>query len=129
LFHDDFEPEFKAFSQEVQNELLATALAVRKLGPEADRPHVGTLNNPDHPNMKEMIFTANNGAEVWRAAFAFDPQRKAIILVAGDKQGMNQRKFYKDLLRNANKRYDNHLKTLEASEANEIRSRTGGRKK
>ena len=102
-FHDDFEPEFDAFSKTVQNELLAIADAIKKLDPAANRPHVGTLNNPPHPNMKEMIFTANNGAEIWRALFAFDPIRAAIILVAADKQGINQDKFYRDLLKKANK--------------------------
>jgi hypothetical protein len=33
--------------------------------------------------MKELRFDADNG--VWRVAFAFDPNREAILLVAGDK--------------------------------------------
>ncbi len=82
VFHDEFDPEFDALDQDVQNELLACALAVERLGPAADRPHVGVLNNDKHSNMKELRFTANNGTEVWRAAFAFDPKRKAIVLVA-----------------------------------------------
>jgi hypothetical protein len=111
-FHDEFDPEFDSFSQDVQDELLAAADAIRKLGPEADRPHVGTLENPKHPNMKELRFKANNGSEIWRAAFAFDPEREAIILVAADKQGVNESKFYKDLLKKANKRFDKHLANL-----------------
>ena len=111
-FHDDFDPEFDSFAQEVQDELLATAKAVRSLGPAADRPHIGTLKNPKHPNMKELRFTVNNGAEVWRAAFAFDPERKAIVLVAADKQGADEGKFYKDLLKKANKRFDKHLQRM-----------------
>lgn len=115
--HDDFEPEFAALSQEVQNELLATAKAVEQLGPDADRPHVGTLDNDKHPNMKELRFKANHGAEIWRAAFAFDPQRRAIVLVAADKQGTDEKRFYKDLLRVANARFDKHLQALKAAAA------------
>ena len=85
-FHDEFDSEFDAFAPDVQDALLAVAEALRKLGPAAGRPHVGTLKNPKHPNMKELRFDANNGAEIWRAAFAFDPDRNAIILVAADKQ-------------------------------------------
>ncbi|MEB0141141.1 MULTISPECIES: type II toxin-antitoxin system RelE/ParE family toxin [unclassified Undibacterium] len=114
-FHDEFDPEFDAFSQDVQDELLAAAAAVRELGPAADRPHVGTLDNPRHPNMKELRFKANNGAEIWRAAFAFDPDREAIILVAADKQGIDEDKFYKDLLKKANKRFDQHLTDIKAA--------------
>jgi hypothetical protein len=35
--------------------------------------------------MKELRFRAADGE--WRAAFAFDTKRKAILLVAGDKSG------------------------------------------
>jgi hypothetical protein len=114
-FHDDFDPEFDTFSQDVQDELLAVAAAVRELGPAADRPHVGTLENPKHPNMKELRFKANNGSEIWRAAFAFDPDRKAIILVAADKQGIDEKKFYRNLLKKANERFDRHLKSLKTN--------------
>jgi len=117
FFHDEFAPEFDAFPQDVQDELLATAAAVKQLGPRADRPHVGSLANARHPNMKELRFKANNGSEVWRAAFAFDPDRKAIILVAAAKQGTEEGRFYKDLLTKANDRFDRHLAALKRVEA------------
>lgn len=120
FFHDEFETEFDAFSTDVQDELLAVAAAVRELGPAAGRPHVGTLENPRHPNMKELRFKANNGAEIWRAAFAFDPRRAAIILIAADKQGIDEKKFYKDLLKKANERFDKHLKTLQITDATQL---------
>ena len=63
--------------------------------------------------MKELRFKANNGAEIWRAAFAFDPERKAVILAVGNKQGVDDEKFYKALLKKANERFDKHLKRLE----------------
>jgi hypothetical protein len=59
--------------------------------------------------MKELRFNWSN--QVWRVAFAFDPQRQAILLVAGDKGGADQRRFYKRLLAVADKRYGEHLKT------------------
>lgn len=117
IFHDDFDPEFDGFSEDVQDQLLATAKAVERLGPQAERPLVGTLVNAKHPNMKELIFKANNGSEIWRAAFAFDPNRQAIVLVAADKQGVDEKKFYKDLLKKANDRFDRHLSELKALEA------------
>lgn len=112
-FHDAFDPEFDALPEDVQDELLAAAAAVQELGPAADRPHVGTLINPRHPNMKELRFKANHGAQIWRAAFAFDPQRQAVILVAADKQGIDEKKFYRDLLKKANARFDQHLQALQ----------------
>jgi len=60
--------------------------------------------------MKELRFRADQG--VWRAAFALDPDRHAILLVAGDKAGVAQRRFYKALISRADKRFDAHLATL-----------------
>jgi hypothetical protein len=42
-------------------------------------------------------------------AFAFDPRRKAILLVAGDKSGGSQKRFYRELIRKADERFDAHL--------------------
>ena len=36
------------------------------------------------PTCKELRFNADGG--VWRVAFAFDPERKGILLVAGDRR-------------------------------------------
>ena len=42
-------------------------------------------------------------------AFAFDPRRKAILLVAGDKSGGSEKRFYRELIRKADQRFDAHL--------------------
>lgn len=57
--------------------------------------------------MKELRFSWLG--QVWRVAFAFDPRRQAILLVGGDKGGMNQRRFYQRLIRLADERYEGHL--------------------
>jgi hypothetical protein len=57
--------------------------------------------------MKEMRFDADDG--VWRVAFVFDPKRKAILLVCGDKSGGSTKRFYKQLIAKADKRFDGHL--------------------
>lgn len=40
---------------------------------------------------------------------AFDPERQAILLVAGDKAGVAQKRFYKTLIATADQRFDEHL--------------------
>ena len=57
--------------------------------------------------MKELRFNTEDG--VWRVAFAFDPRRKGILLVAGNKAGVNQKRFYKRLVAIADQRFDDHL--------------------
>ena len=41
--------------------------------------------------MKELRFDADGG--VWRVAFAFDPTREAILLIAGDKSAGSEARF------------------------------------
>lgn len=45
-------------------------------------------------------------------AFAFDPRRRAILLVCGDKSGGSEKRFYRQLIRKADDRFDDHLARL-----------------
>jgi hypothetical protein len=107
---DEFEPEFYALPEEVQEEILALALLLQQFGPQLGRPRADTLDGSRHANMKELRFAAADGE--WRVAFAFDPKRKAILLVAGDKSGGSQKRFYRDLIKKADERFDAHLRRL-----------------
>lgn len=112
--HPSFESEFLDLPQVVQDELLAKTLLLQISGPNLRRPHVDTLKGSRHSNMKEIRF--NTADCVWRVAFAFDPNRKAILLVAGDKSGVGQRQFYKQLIIKADLRFDEHISRLELEE-------------
>jgi hypothetical protein len=114
LFHDEFEPEFDELARAAQDELLARAGVLAEFGPSLGRPTVDTLKGAGHANMKELRFDADDG--VWRVAFAFDPKRRAILLVAGDKSGGSEDKFYKRLIAKADKRFDGHLARLKEAE-------------
>jgi hypothetical protein len=109
-FYDEFYREFEILEQDIQDELLASLLPLRKYGPSLGRPNVDTLQGSKHSNMKELRFNAHDG--VWRVAFAFDPERSAILLVAGDKSGASQKQFYKKLIKKADARFDDHLEEL-----------------
>lgn len=110
-FADEFEREFDELSAKVQDELLAQAKVIERFGPAAKRPRVDTLNGSKHSNMKELRFDADGG--VWRIAFAFDTRRQAILLVGGDKSGGGEKRFYKQLIATADRRFDAHLKEIE----------------
>lgn len=109
-FFEAFEMEFDSFSENVQDAILARANLLEKEGPRLGRPHADTLVGSKHANMKELRCNADDG--VWRIAFAFDPLRKAILLTAGDKTGVSQKRFYKKLIAKADNRYDLHLNAL-----------------
>ena len=109
-FHPVFAEEYHTFSEAVQDALLAEVGLLETFGPQLNRPHVDTLNGSRHANMKELRFSADGG--VWRAAVAVGPARQAIVLVAGDKSGGSEKRFYRQLIKKADVRFDDHLARL-----------------
>jgi hypothetical protein len=109
-FDDAFFSEATTFDASVRLEIAATLILLAEFGPALKRPHCDTLKGSRHTNMKELRFSADDG--VWRLAFAFDPERSAILLVAGDKSGVSEKRFYKKLIATADDRFDLHLATL-----------------
>ena len=110
LFADEFLGEFQCFELELKERILASVELLQDFGPQLRRPHVDTLKQSKHQNMKELRLDASGG--IWRVAFAFDPERKAILLVAGDKSGGSQTRFYRELIRKADQRFERHLVAL-----------------
>ena len=94
-FHPDFAPEFAAlrfrFGERSWHKRRFWVLLVH-----ARPSHVDTLKGSRIPNLKELRFNADGG--VWRVAFAFDGQRVAVLLAAGDKRGVSQGRFYQRLI-------------------------------
>ena len=110
---DEFEWEIHSLPLAVREALLAAARLLKDYGPQLGRPHVDTLKGSKFANMKELRFAAQSGA--WRVAFAFDPTRQGILLVAGDKSGVGEARFYRNLITKADRRYAAHLARLAGS--------------
>ena len=79
-------------------------------GPMLGRPLVDTLAGSRHQNMKELRPGSRGRSEV-RMLFAFDPRRRAIFLVAGNKAG-NWRRWYTKNIPIADDLFDGHLEEL-----------------
>ena len=78
-------------------------------GPNLNRPHADTLKgSKELANLKEL--RAKTDAHEFRVAYIFDLERKGLLLIGGDKKGKNQKKFYKDLIREAEQIYAAYLK-------------------
>jgi hypothetical protein len=107
---------------EAQVEIDATIEVLRKVGPRLGRPHADTLKGSVYANLKEL--RVPTAAMVIRIAFAFDPLQKAILLVAGDKSGVSEKRFYKQLIARAEKEYAEHL----ASISKQIKAREAAKK-
>jgi hypothetical protein len=73
-------------------------------GPRLGRPFVDHVKGSIFPNMKELRPLGGN----LRLLFAFDPERNAIVLVAGDKSN-DWTDWYKRNIRIADQRFSAHL--------------------
>ena len=114
-FHDAFEKEFDKFDEKIKKSLLSHAELLAYFGPSLGRPRVDTLKGSEHSNLKELRFSMNKG--VWRVIFAYDPKREAILLVAGNKSGVNEKRFYQEMIEIADQRYSEHLALITAEES------------
>jgi hypothetical protein len=112
IYAPEFAPEYEAFKETVQDELVAHLIVLAQEGPQLGRPLVDKLKGSKHANMKELRFGV--GGEAWRFAFAFDPARRAVVLVGGNKAGKDQRRFYKRVIETADERFAAHLERMKA---------------
>ena len=103
--------DWLATLDEKSYELIVAALEVlAEQGPSLGRPLADSIVGSTYRNMKELR-TGSSGRSEVRILFAFDPARKAILLVAGDKAG-NWQKWYRTNIPLADERYRQHLDRL-----------------
>ena len=94
------------FLEQGENEQEAIRMKVELLveyGPQLPRPHADTLKGSNLSNLKELRAQTEN--HVLRVAFIFDEERAAVLLIGGDKKGKNEKRFYRDLIKQAEKIY------------------------
>jgi len=87
--------------------VIAALEILQSAGPMLGRPLVDTLVGSRHKDMKDLRPGSRGRSEV-RILFAFDPRRRAILLVAGDKAG-NWRRWYTKNIPVADDLFDDHL--------------------
>ena len=107
LATDDFDGWLGDQDGDVRRQVARVVLLLEISGPALGRPYADTLKGSRYQNMKELRINAKRLAV--RIAFVFDPQRDAILLVAGDKRGVSERRFYRQLIDKADRLYTQHL--------------------
>ena len=96
------------------DQVIAAIELLQEHGPQLGRPIVDTVKASDYKNMKELR-PGSSGSSELRVLFAFDPERRAIMLVAGDKSG-NWKKWYRENIPIADARFAEHLAQLKKTE-------------
>lgn len=100
------------------NLVVAALEVLAHQGPSLGRPLVESIVGSRYKNMKELRPGSSGRSEV-RILFAFDPTRRAILLVAGDKAG-NWRKWYQANIPLADERYQDHLNHMKGGRDVEV---------
>ncbi len=80
-------------------------------GPQLGRPLVDRISGSCRHNLKELRPASAGRTEI-RILFVFDPVRRAVLLVAGDKAG-NWKRWYDINIPIAEERYRRHLDSME----------------
>jgi hypothetical protein len=106
-----FDEWYTGLGEDAKEEVIAKVELLKIFGPQLARPHADTLNGSKYKNMKEL--RADTRDAVMRIAFAFDPERSAILLVGGNKAGVSQRRFYKQLVTIADALFAQHVQRIE----------------
>jgi hypothetical protein len=99
----EFDEWWVGLTDSEQRRVVASVEALEELGPTAGRPLVDSVQGSRHSNMKELRV-----GKTIRIFFAFDPHQVAILLIGGDKAGKTKR-FYKQMVRKADRIYKEHL--------------------
>lgn len=106
---DRFDEWFESLDGVDMENVLAGLLLLEEKGPGLSRPYADTIKKSKYTNMKELRIQSK-GKPI-RAFFAFDPERKGIVLCAGKKVGKEKR-FYDEMIPIADNEYSEHLQKM-----------------
>lgn len=107
-YTDRFGEWWAGLSLEEQVSVQATVGLLEKLGPLLGYPHTSDIKGSRHSHMRELRI--QHAGRPFRALYAFDPTRAAILLVGGDKSGNDR--WYEEFVPVADRLYDKHIETL-----------------
>lgn len=108
ILDDAFADWLSDQESEAQDRILATARLLSEFGPTLGRPHVDSVKGSSVANLKEL--RVQHAGEPWRVLFAFDPERRAILLVGGNKTG--DQRWYEVNVPIAERRFAEHLEKI-----------------
>src|SRR5580704_11199539 len=108
-------PEVRAWLHDLRKRDRASAIQVGQAigmlleaGPELGRPLADRVRHSRLSNLKELRPGSAGRSEI-RILYIFDPRRKAVLLIAGDKAGKWEA-WYRQAIPLAEQRYEDYLK-------------------
>lgn len=110
IFSEEYEVWFDHLQKKDQIAITTDLHVLAQFGPTLGRPYVDQVKGSRFSNMKELRTRVSG--HVYRSFFAFDPERRAVVLNGGDKKGKDQGKFYQRLVEEADEILAKYLQNL-----------------
>ena len=112
-FTDEFELWWNSLTADEQDSVAFGVGLLQAKGPTLARPYADTVYQSAYVNMKEL--RVQHEGRPYRVLFVFDPRRVGMLLIGGDKTGNPD--WYEEYVPQADKIYAQHLRELEAKDA------------
>lgn len=107
----EFEGWFQNLTVVQQNKISAAVAILEMRGVQLGFPLSSDIKGSRLGRLREL--RVQSGGDAIRVLYAFDPKRSAVLLNGGIKTG-NEQRFYKRAIAEAEKLYDEHLKSLKS---------------
>lgn len=111
-YADEFESWWNRLSEQEQASVEASVRLLQERGPMLRFPHSSGVKGSKHAHMRELRI--QHRGRPYRALYAFDPRRVAILLIGGDKTGDDR--WYETSVPTADGLYDECLRDLNEKE-------------
>jgi hypothetical protein len=107
---EEFEEWMMSLTDKQQRATRRAMIQLEQNGPALGRPYVDTIRNSRFKNMKELRISSQGAL---RVLFAFDPERRAVLLLGGDKSKDSRwNDWYVGAIQRADDLFEEHLRKL-----------------
>jgi len=107
-YTDEFEAWWETLTEPEQESVAYSVGLLEAKGMALGHPHCSKINGSKHAHMREL--RVQHQGRPYRVFYAFDPRRKSILLIGGDKTGNDR--FYEKMIPEADRLYDKHLEEI-----------------
>lgn len=101
---NEFRNWYEALNESVQDKIISVVTLLERHGPELGYPHSSAIRG----KIRELRVQCK-GRPI-RIFYAFDPVRKAVLILGGFKDGSEAKRFYQETLERAETIWNRYLK-------------------
>lgn len=108
-YTDEFGGWWETLTDDEQASVAAVVGLLEHQGPHLGFPYSSGVSSSRHRHIREL--RVQHQGRPYRVLYAFDPRRAAILLLGGDKTGIDR--WYEECVPEADRLYDAHVASLQ----------------